>query len=49
MLSCCWVISRWGPMPGQTLEMLAGLGERAIWGHGNCEREMVAAFDGVQW
>jgi putative phosphoesterase len=36
-----------GPMPAQTLEVLAGLGERAIWVHGNCEREMVAAFDGV--
>ena len=37
-----------GPMPAQTLEVLAGLGERAIWVHGNCEREMVAAFDGAQ-
>ena len=36
-----------GPMPAETLEVLAGLGERAIWVHGNCEREMVAAFDGV--
>jgi putative phosphoesterase len=36
-----------GPMPAQTLGVLAGLGERAIWVHGNCEREMVAAFDGV--
>ena len=36
-----------GPMPAQTLEVLAGLGERAIWVHGNCERQMVAAFDGV--
>jgi putative phosphoesterase len=34
-----------GPMPAQTLEVLAGLGERAVWVHGNCEREMVAAFD----
>src|SRR3984957_11956681 len=37
-----------GPMPAQTLEVLAGLGERAIWVHGNGEREMVAAFDGAQ-
>jgi len=36
-----------GPMPAETLEVLAGLGERAVWVHGNCEREMVAAFDGT--
>jgi hypothetical protein len=36
-----------GPMPAQTLEVLAGLVERAIWVHSNCEPEMVAAFDGV--
>jgi predicted phosphodiesterase len=36
-----------GPMPAQTLEVLAGLGERAVWVHGNCEREMVAAFAGT--
>jgi putative phosphoesterase len=36
-----------GPMPAQTLERLAGLGEQAVWVHGNCEREMVTAFDGV--
>ena len=35
-----------GPMPAETLDMLAGLGERAVWVHGNCEREMVTAFDG---
>lgn len=35
-----------GPMPAQTLELLAGLGDRAVWVHGNCEREMVTAFDG---
>jgi predicted phosphodiesterase len=34
-----------GPMPAETLDMLAGLGERAVWVHGNCEREMVTAFD----
>jgi len=35
-----------GPMPAGTLDVLAGLGERAVWVHGNCEREMVTAFDG---
>jgi diadenosine tetraphosphatase ApaH/serine/threonine PP2A family protein phosphatase len=33
-------------MPAETLEVLAGLGERAVWVHGNCEREMVTAFNG---
>ena len=35
-----------GPMPAGTLDVLAGLGERAVWVHGNCEREMITAFDG---
>jgi putative phosphoesterase len=35
-----------GPLPGPTLDRLAGLGERAVWVHGNCEREMVTAYDG---
>jgi predicted phosphodiesterase len=35
-----------GPLPGETLDLLASLGERAIWVHGNCERELVAAYDG---
>jgi predicted phosphodiesterase len=35
-----------GPMPAQTLDALAELGDRAVWVHGNCEREMVTAFDG---
>ncbi len=35
-----------GPMPAETLDVLAGLGERAVWVHGNCEREMITAFDG---
>jgi predicted phosphodiesterase len=35
-----------GPMPAQTLERLAGLGERAVWVRGNCERELAAAWDG---
>jgi predicted phosphodiesterase len=35
-----------GPMPAETLNVLAGLGGRAVWVHGNCEREMVTAFDG---
>ena len=37
-----------GPLPGPTLDRLAGLGERAVWVHGNCEREMVTAYDGGQ-
>jgi predicted phosphodiesterase len=35
-----------GPMPVPTLDRLAALGDRAVWVHGNCEREMVTAFDG---
>jgi len=35
-----------GPMPAQTLERLAGLGGRAVWVRGNCERELAAAWDG---
>jgi predicted phosphodiesterase len=35
-----------GPMPAETLDVLAGLGERAVWVHGNCEREMITAFGG---
>lgn len=35
-----------GPMPGPTLDLLASLGERTIWVHGNCERELITAFDG---
>ena len=35
-----------GPMPAETLDRLADLGDRAVWVHGNCEREMVTAFDG---
>lgn len=36
-----------GPMPGETLDLLGSLGERAVWVHGNCERELVAAYDGA--
>ncbi len=36
-----------GPMPAQTLERLAGLGERAVWVRGNCERELADARDGT--
>ena len=35
-----------GPMPAETLDRLADLGERAIWVHGNAERELVDAYDG---
>ena len=37
-----------GPMPAPTLDLLDSLGERAIWVHGNCEREVVAAFDATE-
>jgi predicted phosphodiesterase len=36
-----------GPMPAQTLDRLAALGERAMWVRGNCEREVVAGYDGT--
>jgi putative phosphoesterase len=35
-----------GPMPAQTLDRLAELGDSAVWVHGNGERELVAGFDG---
>ena len=35
-----------GPLPAESLDLLASLGERAVWVHGNCEREIVAAYDG---
>jgi predicted phosphodiesterase len=35
-----------GPMPAQTLARLNALGDRAVWVHGNCEREMITVFDG---
>jgi predicted phosphodiesterase len=35
-----------GPMPGETLDLLASLGDRVVWVHGNCEREVVSAYDG---
>ena len=37
-----------GPMPAETLARLTALGDRAVWVHGNCEREMITAFDGGQ-
>ena len=36
-----------GPMPAQTLDRLAGLGDRAIWVRGNSDRDLAAAFDGT--
>jgi len=36
-----------GPMPAETLDLLDSLGERALWVHGNCEREVLAAYDGT--
>jgi predicted phosphodiesterase len=35
-----------GPMPRDVLEVLLSLGDRVSWIRGNCEREVVAAFDG---
>jgi predicted phosphodiesterase len=35
-----------GPLPAATLDLLDSLGERAVWVHGNCERELVSAYDG---
>jgi predicted phosphodiesterase len=35
-----------GPMPAETLDRLADLGDRAIWVGGNCEREALAVRDG---
>ncbi len=34
-----------GPMPAETLDRLDALSDRAVWVHGNCERELVAAYD----
>ncbi|TDO33220.1 putative phosphoesterase [Kribbella sp. VKM Ac-2527] len=36
-----------GPMPAETVERLAELGDRAIWVRGNADRELVAAYDGA--
>jgi predicted phosphodiesterase len=36
-----------GPMPAETLDLLDSMGERAVWVHGNCEREVLAAYDGT--
>jgi putative phosphoesterase len=36
-----------GPMPAETLDRLAELGEKAIWIRGNADRELVAAYDGA--
>ena len=35
-----------GPMPAQTLDRLAALGDQAIWVRGNTDRALVEAFDG---
>jgi predicted phosphodiesterase len=35
-----------GPMPAETLDRLADLGEEAIWVRGNADRELVAAYEG---
>jgi predicted phosphodiesterase len=36
-----------GPMPAETLERLADLGDKAIWVRGNADRELAAAYDGA--
>jgi predicted phosphodiesterase len=35
-----------GPLPAESLDLLASLGERGVWVHGNCEREVLAAYGG---
>lgn len=35
-----------GPLPAQTLDRLVALGDRAVWVHGNAERELIDAYDG---
>jgi len=36
----------WGPMPGETLDRLVALGDRARFVMGNADRDVVEAFDG---
>ncbi len=36
-----------GPLQAETLDLLASLGERAVWVRGNCERNLVEVFDGT--
>lgn len=36
----------WGPMPGETLDRLIALGDRARFVMGNADRDVVEAFDG---
>ena len=35
-----------GPQPVETLDLLVGLGERAVWVRGNADRELVAMARG---
>ncbi len=35
-----------GPMPAETLDLLASLGEQVVWVRGNADRELVTAYDG---
>ena len=37
-----------GPVPVESLDLLVSLGDRAVWVHGNCERELLAAYDGTR-
>ncbi|MGE0543618.1 MAG: metallophosphoesterase [Dehalococcoidia bacterium] len=34
-----------GPLPGETLDRLVAIGDRAVWVRGNADRAMVEAFD----
>ena len=36
-----------GPLQSETLDLLATLGQRAVWVRGNCERNVVEVFDGT--
>jgi predicted phosphodiesterase len=36
-----------GPMPVETLDRLAALGDRTVWVRGNADREVADAYDGV--
>jgi predicted phosphodiesterase len=36
-----------GPMPAETLDRLAALGDGAVWVRGNADRELAAAYDGT--
>jgi predicted phosphodiesterase len=45
MRSSCLVTSPWAPSPERPWILLASLGDKVVWVHGNCERELVGAYD----